>query len=263
MRTKKDKISIVPSIQQPNGNLLDAIGKVRWTNKHDCPDGYVFNDSGYVQTDDNRLQISVNMMPFMLPSIGEFGVLYQNAIALRILNHNKQIDIIKQLLKYRFYKAYFRLPDMDILDKAVEAAYALNSVSDIVGTLNKSIFCFHDIWYSESCTEGSRKQIQKLLRNDYIDKSRQLMTIATKYKTKDVAEFADTTLYAVNCYWSDTGLDKNTRTIYSVIEAIEELSRDGKKVTTREIAATAGMSGQTTRGVAKMIDIKNMFDGKF
>jgi len=43
MRKKDNKISIVPMIPTMSGNILDQIGTIRWTNRHDCPEGYTFN----------------------------------------------------------------------------------------------------------------------------------------------------------------------------------------------------------------------------
>jgi len=258
MRKKTDKISIVPAIPAMSRNILDIIGTIRWTNRHDCPEGYAFNEDGYVQTDENRLQVSVNMLPFLLPTLGEYGVLFQNAVALRMLNHNKPRDIIQDVLKYKFNTSYYRKPDPLLLAKAVSDAYCLDSLSEVLPKMHTSIFCFHDIWYSKDCTEGGRKQIQKLLRNDYIDKSRQLMSIDTKYKTKEVAAFVDESLHAVNCYWTKTGLDKKNRTIQSVIESVDKLKSIGiENYTYNDIARLSGLTRQTIGLTLKEIGLKD------
>ncbi len=258
MRQKKDKISIVPAILTMSKNVLDIIGDIRWTNRHDCPEGYVFNEDGYVQTEENRLQVSVNMMPFMLSSLGEFGVLYQNAIALRMLNHNKPMDIIQDVLKYKFNSSYYRKPDPVLLAQAITAAYSIDSIAEVLKDLHSGIFSFYDIWYSKDCTEGSRKQIQKLMRDKYIDESRQLMTIDTKFKTQDVADFTDASLHAVNCYWTKTGLDKKNRTIQSVVESIGKLKSLGVgNYTYKDISELSGLSRKTIGTTLKSIGAKD------
>lgn len=258
MRKKNEKISIVPAIPTMSRNLADLIGNIRWTNRHDCPEGYVFNDDGYVQTEENRLQVTVNMLPFLLNALGEYGVLYQNAIALRMLNHNKPRDLIQDVLKYKFNTSYYRKPDPLILAKAVNDAYSLESIGAELPKLHTGIFCFHDIWYSKDCTEGGRKQIQKLLRNDYIDKSRQLMSIDTKYKTKEVAAFVDESLHAVNCYWVKTGLDKKNRTIQSVVESVDKLKSIGiEDYTYNDIARLSGLSRKTIGLTLKEIGLRD------
>lgn len=255
---KSNKTNVVPTIPGMSGNVLDLIGSIRWTNRHDCPEGYEFNEDGYVQTNENRLQVSVNMMPFLLTTLGEYGVLYQNAIALRILNHNKQSDVIRDVLRYRFRTSYYRMPDPIVLATAVNDAYKLSSLGEVLHTLHTSIFCFHDIWYSKDCTEGGRKQIQQLLRKEYIERSRQLMSIDTKFKTAEVAAFTDESLYAVNCYWSSTGLDKKNRTIQAVIESINQLKEQGiVKYTYEDISRISGLSKRIIGESIKVIGIGN------
>lgn len=243
---KNDKISSVPAIQLPEKNMLATIGKIKWTNRYDCPSGYEYNDDGYVETDENYLQISVSMMPYLLNDVGEEEILFQNALALRILNPNKVSDIIEMVLKYKYKASYYVLPNESLLKKAINRAYSVVSLGEVINKLHRSIFSFQSIWCSKDCTIGGKKQIYGILRDEFIDKVRSFMPIHTKFKTSCVAEETEESEYAVNVYWKNTGLDRKNRSRQAVVEALELLAQEGiENVTLAEIGVIAGLSRKT------------------
>lgn len=243
---KNDKISSVPAIQLPEQSMLAVIGKIKWTNRYDCPAGYSYNEDGYVETDENYLQISVCMMPYLLGAIGEEEILFQNALALRILNPNKVKDHISTVLKYKYKASYYVMPNEVILNKAIDRAYDIVSLGEVINNVHRSIFSFQSIWCSKECTVGGKKQIYGILRDEFIDKVRSFMPIHTKFKTTCVAEETEESEYAVNVYWKNTGLDRKNRSRQAVVEALELLAQEGiENVTLAEIGAIAGLSRKT------------------
>lgn len=227
-------------------SLLETMGSIKWTNLHDCPTGYKWNEDGWVQTEVPYLQVTVNMLPYLLSKLGEEEILYQNMLALRYLN-TKGVDELKKALTYKFRMSYFRQPDTVVLNNAVVKAYRIDCLSEVISVLNRDIFAFYDIWYSTECTVHGRKQIQSIIRQEYIERSRNLMPICSKYKTQEVMEFADVSRYAVDLHWKMTGLDKTTRTGRAIGEAFEELMQKHGMfdITQQMIADTAGVSVRT------------------
>lgn len=228
------------------GSILTTIGKVKWTNSHDCPTGYEWNEDGWIQTDTQILQVSVNMLPYMLNKIGEQQLLYQNLIALRYLNNKGRVELT-QALDYKFKMSYFKSVDPKLLKEAVAMAYDVTDLNSILITLSKDIFKFHDVWYSRDCTFTGRKQIQALIRQEYIERSRELMSIGTKYKTEEIMNFADVSKYAVDKHWKLIGLDKTSRTGRAIAEAVELLleSNELVNITQEMVAEIAGISRRT------------------
>lgn len=247
IREKKDRV--VPVLPEPS-NMLDMLGSIKWSNAKDCPAGYSWNDEGWVITEELHMRITFNMLPFMLSQLGMYQVLFQNALALRCLN-NKQADIIKVLVKYRFKNSMLFEPDEITLDKAIDDAFNVEDIPSILPLLSDKIFAYKDVWVSNDCTNDIRRKAGRIIRGRYLDDMRSFMTIDTKYKTKDVAEFSEESIYAVKCYWEDTGLTKKLRTVHSVLEAVEYLAQEGVKITQESIAIVAGISIPTA---SKLVD---------
>jgi hypothetical protein len=241
-----DKISVIPSVLAYNNGLLASMGKLKWSNKYDCPEGYEYNEYGYVETNENHLQITISMMPFLLPSIGEYEVLYQNAVAFRALNPGKHADYIESALSYKFKTSYYREPDNDILQEALKNAFSVDSLGDILPKMHRSIFSFHSVWRKKDCTLENRKQIYGILRNEFIDKVRSMMTTDTKFKTICVAEATDKSFHIIGKYWESIGMDRKDRTAHALAEALESMAADGIENTTiEEICRVAGLSRST------------------
>jgi len=254
VREKKTKI--VPQIVDPV-SVLDMLGSIKWSNANDCPNGYDWNEEGWVITDEYHMRITFNMLPFMLPLLGEYQLIFQNALALRCLNA-KQVDVIAILIKFRFRNSYAYNVSDDILHKAVEDAYALEDITSILPTLSDKIFAYRDVWISKDCTNDVRRKAGRIIRGRYLDEMRSFMTIDTKYKTKEVAEFTEESIYAVKSYWEDTGLTKKLRTVHSILEAIELLVQEGVVITQAAIAEVAGISIPTASKIIDRTYIKKL-----
>ena len=117
--------------------------------------------------------------------------------------------------------------------------------------LERDLFTFYDIWYSKDCDLEGRKQIQAIIKQEYLEKSRGLMSIGTKYNTKCVMEFADVSRYTVDKHWRLIGLDKKGRTSKAIGDAIEHLveekGMDIFTLTQTQIAEVAGISERSLR----------------
>ena len=247
-----NKISTVPSIQKTSTDLLATLGKIKWTNRYDCPDGYEYNEDGYVETNENYLQISINMMPYLLTALGEYELLYQNAIAFRALNPNKHMDIIRPALQYKYKASFYKEPNRLVLEKALSDAYDVNDLGSILPKLHRGIFSFHSVWYSKDCSIGGRKKIYVILRDDFIDRVRSFMPINTKFKTACVAEESEESMHVVNVYWRNRGLDRKDRTTMALAEALESMAEEGiESATISEICKVAGLSRNTVGELLK------------
>lgn len=231
-------------------SMLETLGSIKWTNVNDLPGGYMWNEDGWVQTKQPYLQVRVNMLPFMIKKLGEEELLYQNMLALRYLNTKGKAELTS-VLRYKYRMSYYREPEEVVLNRAVNRAYAVDKLVDVIKDLESDIFSFHDIWYSKECTLKGRKQIQAIIKQEYIERSRELMTISTKYNTKCVMEFADVSKYTVDKHWKLIGLNKKGRTTKAIGDAIQYLIEDeGKDIfslTQKEIAEIAGISERSLR----------------
>jgi len=237
------------------GDLLPFFGKIKWSNKYDCPVGYEYNADGYVETKENYIQVSVNMMPRLLNEMGEYHLLYQNAIALMVLNPDKGIDRVGIALKYKFNSSIGRFPNNTVLESALSDAYSTKSLGSVLHKMNKSIFSFYSVWYKKGCDIGGRAQIRGVIRNEVINRTRSFMPVNTKFKTACVMKSTEESEYAVNIYWKENDLDKQARIKQAVVEAIEELASDGVESTTiKEIGQVAGLSRNTVSRVLRNKD---------
>lgn len=252
MKKKQDTNASLPSLYSGKLDLLKTLGRIKWSNKHDCPAGYNYNEDGFVVTNENHLQISVNMMPYILTTLGEYQTLYQNTLALRVLNPNKQQCLVEEIIKYKFSVSFGRKPNTDILNKAIENAYAEISLSNVIANLHRSIFSFQSIWYSKDCSIGGRKQIYGILRDEYIDSVRSVMPIDTKFKTRCVADTTSESDHVVNVYWKHRGLDRKARSIHAMMEALEKLVDEGSQQVS--IKSLCDMSGLSRNTIVNIID---------
>lgn len=223
---------------------------IRWTNKHTCPEGYEWNKDGWIQTEVPLLQVTINMLPYMLTRYGEYKVLFQNLVALRYLN-DKPSHVLISTLKNKFRVSYYRDPYEEEFNKAVKDAMNVGSIEEIKNILIKDIFTFYDIWFSHDCTMEGRKQIQAIIKQDYIAKSRNLMSISSKYITEKVASFADVSQYAVKKHWSELEFTKKDRTYGAVVEAIEYIKNNEEELSLKHIADVAGVSVKSIRNLIK------------
>lgn len=221
--------------------LSDTTKGIIWTNRYDCPPGHEFNDDGWIETIIPYPKITVNILPHLLRRLGEYQLLLQNLLALRLLNNKPQVEL-ETALRNRFRQAFFgRSVTEEVFQEVIEASKKINETSELP-VLCDDILRMDTIWFSKDCTEGGRNAIKKKLRNSYISGVRAMMSIATRYKTKEVMDETESSRYAVNSYWENLGLDAKNRTISAIIEAIEEIVDQEVELTQEIISIVAGVS---------------------
>ena len=147
--------------------LLDKarnVHEIIWTNRFDCPDGYEFNDDGWVETMTAFPKISVSLLPHLSTKIGEYQLLFQNFLALKFLN-NLPDNILKAALWNRATQAMLgRNPSVDVFEDAVSAAIKITNGSKFP-VFSDDIFKMDTIWYSKECKEAGRSAIKQKIRN--------------------------------------------------------------------------------------------------
>lgn len=221
--------------------LVDSNKIIKWTNRYDCPPGYMFNSDGWIETSMPFPKITVSFLPHLLSGLGEYELLLQNLLALRLLN-DRPHEELEFAIRNRFKQAYLgRLPDPEVFDKVVEASRLITNTTDLPPICDDMVK-FDTIWHNKNCSEGGRVSIKKVIRNNYISAIRSMMSIRTKYKTDEVMEETDLSKYAVGAYWKKLGLDSKNRTMSAIVEAIEEVSEVGLNPTQDVIAEIAGVS---------------------
>jgi hypothetical protein len=222
-------------------NLLSKVKRVKWTNRYDCPPGYTFNDDGWIETLSAYPKITVNFLPYLFNKLGEYQILLQNLLALRLLNEHSHATLEKALWN-RYTQARFgQQPDKKVFDLVVVSSKEITNTAQLP-VFDENILSMDTIWYSESFNEAGIAAIKKKLRNNYISAIRLLMPINKKYKTTDVMVEADVSKYAVNQYWKENKLDKKARTLSSIVEAVTYLSEDADEVSLKSIATLSGVS---------------------
>jgi hypothetical protein len=243
----KDEVTILGGLEYTN-SIIEHSAPIKWTNTNDCPNGYEWNDEGWVQTNEPHLQVKVNTLPYLLSKLGEYNLIFQNTIALRYLNPHPK-SIILKVMQRKFMQSYMRYPEEDLLTDAVDAAFEVENIRDVLSWVSKDIFSFQDLWFSVDCTFTGRKQLATILKQRYIESCRSIMPINSKYNTKGVMDFTSTTEYAVKQHWKMTELDANTRTGRAILEAIEQIQimNPDEKLTQTKIAEVAGLTVRTVR----------------
>ena len=220
---------------------LSSNNKIKWTNRYECPPGYTFNEEGWVETRSPFPKISVIMLPYLLNSLGEYELLLQNLIALRLLNDFTHEDL-ELALKYRFKQAFFgRAVKHEVFDAVVKKSRTITDTADLP-ELCSDILKFDSIWYSRFALVKNTSSIKKRLKINYISSIRDLMPINKKYITKEVMSEAELTKYAVNTYWKTIGLNAKNRSISAISEAVSEISDIGQELTQKTLSEVAGVS---------------------
>ena len=232
-------------------SLLSKLKKVKWTNRYDCPPGYSFNEEGWIETDLPYPKITVSFLPYLFNKLGEYQILLQNLLALRLLNDRTHSDLEKALWN-RYTQARFgQTPDKVIFKAVVAASRKITNTSDLP-SFDDAILSMDTIWYSKDFSEAGKASIKKKLRNNYISAIRSLMPINRKYKTVEVMDEADVSKYAINQYWKENELDARTRTVSSIVEAVDSLKDEDKELTLTNISLVSGVS---TRSIQRYKDM--------
>jgi len=232
-------------------SLLLKIKKVKWTNRYDCPPGYIFNEDGWIETAVPYPKISVNFLPYLFTKLGEYQILLQNLLALRLLNDHPHKDLEKALWNRYTQSRFGKLPDKDIFKQVVKDSLNITNTTQLP-VFDEDILSMETIWYGKDFSEAGKAAIKKKLRNNYIANIRAIMPINKKYKTEEVMQEADISRYAINQYWKLNSLDVKTRTISSIVEAVEDILSEGEVPTLDAISLTSGVS---TRSIQRYKDM--------
>lgn len=239
------------STRSKSRNLLDKVKKIKWTNRYDCPPGYSFNSDGWLETDIAYPKITVNFLPYLVNKLGEYEVIFQNLLALRLLNDRPHKEL-ETAIWNRYTQAMFgKMPDKKVFNAAIAASRKITNTAQLPA-FDSDILSMETIWYSTEFTESGKAAIKRKLRNNYISNIRAIMPINRKYKTEEVMTEADVSRYAVNQYWKSNKLDAKARTLSSIVEAVDNLLEDNKELTLTNISAMAGVS---TRSIQRYRDM--------
>lgn len=236
---------------------IEDARNIKWTNKYDCPPAYSFNKDGWVQTIIPFPKISINFLPHLVKRLGEFELLLQNLLALRLLN-DKPHAVLVEALCNRYAQAFFgRSVDKEVLRRVVKVSEGINAYTELP-VFSEDIVKFDTIWYSKECSLNGRFEIKQLLRNNYISNIREMMPINKKYVTKEVMTEADVTRYAITQYWDINDLTAKNRTAAAIVEAMQEILDSGRDLTKSELALLSGVSIRTIQRYKELTN--NMID---
>lgn len=227
---------------------------ITWTNRYTCPPGYEFNDDGWVETQVATPKITVSLLPHLINKIGEYQMIFQNLLALRLLNTVDAPILIDALWNRATQAMLGRQPNKKIFDDAVQAAMEIES-ADNLPEFVEDIVRMDTIWFSKTCREKGRAAIKQRIRNRYISDVRSFMPVRTKYKTKEVMLEAEVSKYAVNLYWKDQYLGASARALAAVTEAYTDLLNNNENVTLSVLAQRAGISTRSLQRYSKQLEL--------
>lgn len=240
-------------------SLLDKAStwnkKIKWNNKFDCPPGYNYNEEGWIKTSVPFPKISVCLLPFKYYKIGEYQLLLQNLLALRILNNLPHEQLVLALIN-RFKQSMFgKTPDREIIEKVTNDSLKITDSSGLP-SFDYDVLHFDDIWYSSNCSYQGKAQIKVSIRNRTIDDIRDLMPINKKYNTSEVKRETESTTYAMNVYWRDKGLGKIERTISALAEAVTYIGDNEYEFNNENIKEISGLGVTTICKYKKLLMLR-------
>jgi hypothetical protein len=148
-----------------------------------------------------------------------------------------------------------KTPGKEFLEEAIKNSLKIKDSSDLP-KFDHDILHFNDIWYSSEFTAGGKAQIKAAIRNRTIDDIRDLMPIHRKYNNKEVKSETDATDYALKVYWKDKGLDKKTRTVSALSEAVTFIGDNGFEFNNNNIREVSGLSTATITRYKKLLMIE-------
>lgn len=236
-------------------SLMESRSHVLWSNKYVCPEGYSYNESGYVITNSPRPYIKVCvgvMFWFLIKRLGLREYLKQNAIALRLLNPDCHQSIVSGALAHSLRKMGLQIIKEEY-NSIINEVYALETIP----TLDSSFISWRRTWFREDCDYRTISNIVRLENSNKIDSDRELMSIDTKYITSEVAEFTGFSIKRIDNYWKEKLWNKKLRTVFTLKEAIDDLESKGNVDPSRvQLAETSGLSVGTISRT--MIDLKKL-----
>jgi hypothetical protein len=235
-------------------SLMDSGTTILWSNKYILPHGCNYNDEGYVITNEPRAMIKACIglsFGFLIGKLGRIEYVRQNAIALRLLNPDVHKAIVSTALWYALRKSGFSI-DRGLYDKVLVEVYELTTAPP----LNGNFISFRRTWFRQDCDYNTIAKVVRLENANKIDSDRELMTIDTKYLTKEVAEFTGFSRSRIDKYWKDKDWTKSLRSLYTLDEAVTDLAKIGIDSPTREqLASISGLSISTISRTMKELTI--------
>jgi hypothetical protein len=227
-------------------DLMDSETRICWSNKHKLPPGYAWNEDGYVITaiPYPYIRACVGLrFGFLIKKLGFSEFIRQNLIVLRVLNGDVHRVIVSAILYSALRRAGLTM-DKTVYDRIALEVYVLEQMPPLDG----SFITWRTTWFSDECAYNTVSKVLRVENSSKIDADRDLMKVDTKYITAEVAEFTGFSRRRIDTYWSEKQWDKKLRTLYTLEEAVTELSRQGIDAPTRgQIAKVAGMSEKTIR----------------
>jgi hypothetical protein len=229
--------------------------EIKWTNKYDCPPGYTYNEDGWVKTSVPFPKIHICLLPYKLSKLGEYQLLLQNLLALRILNNLPHDQIVLALINRYKQSMFGKNPNKKVMEQVIQDSLSMNDSSQLP-KFDYDILHFDDIWYSRNFTAGGKAQIKAELRNRNVDSIRDMMPIRTKYDNSEVKREAEVTDYAMKVYWRERGLDKKSRTVSALAEAITFIGDNSIEFNNHNITEISGLSMATIGRYKKLLMLK-------
>lgn len=219
-------------------NILPYTGPIKWTNKHECPPNFFFNEEGWVEIPAPGYPKCSVTSPLYLPKhYGTTSTIFlHNLLVLRFLNY-KPHDLLLSILEGAMLnRGFFLSPEER--EWVVETSLGIDSLAKFP-IMDPAIYYWDTLWSSTL----SKAQINAKRRHRDISVVRVNMEINRKYKTPEVKKDAGVSTYAIKQYWKDMGWTMRDRTKKALSEALDS----APFVTQVELARLSGLSLPTIR----------------
>lgn len=240
------------SIKLSGTAIKKASGPIKWTNKYDCPPGYVFNSKGYIITQEVYPKIWVSTLLHLDGIYTPTTLFYYNLLALYYLNPNKPFTAIKAAVYNRIQRS--RRYSKPIPPEIIEDAIKLYNLfeGDISEELPEEFCKMETIWYSDECEVQNTLAVMRLRTFSYMDDIRDLMKISGRYKTAEVSKHTNQPAHTVRRYWKKRGLTPAYRIANAIIDADTYFMGKGiDNPTQKRLSEVSGVSIPTIRRLKK------------
>jgi hypothetical protein len=220
----------------------DDAPNIKWSNKYDCPDGYVFNEDGYVITSVPYPKMGVSIAPWQLRELTPLALFSWNLVVLMLLNPGLDIEYLSSHLNSNMYNNIGRRLAYDELEKGINNAMSIRTLEDLKG-IPTYIFKFDTVWYEKNSTIKSVRDVIRIRDAETIDIARDMMEINKKWKTSEVSIYTDRSQYVIRNYWKQRGFSTTDRTIAAIVEASDYITREMEEDMDRKLLSeVAGVS---------------------
>lgn len=219
------------------------VPNIKWSNKYDCPDGYVFNEDGYVITSVPYPKMGVSIAPWQLRELTPLALFSWNLVVLMLLNPELDVEYLSSHLNSNMYNNIGRRLAYDELEKGINNAMSVRTLEDLQG-IPAYIFKFDTVWYERNSTIKSVRDVVRIRDAETIDIARDMMEIDKKWKTSEVSIYTDRSQYVIRNYWKQRGFSTTDRTIAAIVEASDYITREmgGESMDRKLLSEVAGVS---------------------